>query len=169
MLRVTLFTLTCVSCDLRVSGHSGQRAEQEQEAGIVVPLQEEVGLGRGAGSDRGGEDGFTSARPSRIQTQEVLPLTNNRHQGGFLTFCYAHTFTDTVYLSIHIYTHNVNLHVYTTSHQHTYLSYLCLLMFADVAKQLIRALNIILNRRCCAEAMLICVLSIFMLTIKVFL
>lgn len=64
--------------DSRVSSDSGQRAEQEQEVGIVVPLQEEVGLGGGAGSDWGGEDGDASARPPRIQAQEVFPLRNQQ-------------------------------------------------------------------------------------------
>jgi len=67
-----------VSWNLSVSSHSGQRTEQEQEVGIVVSLQEKVGLSRGAGADRGGEDAVASARPSSIQTQKILPLRKNR-------------------------------------------------------------------------------------------
>lgn len=53
-----------VSYAFRVSSNSGQGAEQEQEVGIVVSPQEEVGVSRGSGSDRGGEDSVTSARTS---------------------------------------------------------------------------------------------------------
>ncbi|KAA8591431.1 hypothetical protein FQN60_002374, partial [Etheostoma spectabile] len=48
--------------------------EQEPKVGVAVSLQEEVGLSRGAGSDRGGEDGVTSAHAPCIQSQKILPL-----------------------------------------------------------------------------------------------
>lgn len=167
MLEFLMNQWTFVSCDLRVSSHSGQRAEQKQEVGVVVSFQEEVGLSRGAGSDRGGEDGDTSARPSCIQTQKVLPLRKKPTPG---------TVSDT---SIHMYLHtrcklactyngSVNMCIFIMYTQR-YLnhSYICLFTrshtFDDAPKLLIQVLN--------TEplTLLIRVLSIFMLTIKVFL
>lgn len=66
-----------------VPGHSGQGAPPEQEAGVALPLQEEVGLCGGSGAHRGGEvgaggggggGGAAAARSACLQTQEVLPL-----------------------------------------------------------------------------------------------
>lgn len=87
-----------------LSSHSGQRAEQEQEAGVVVPLQEEVGLGGGAGSDRGGEDGDASARPSCVQTQKILPLRRNKTP---LRYTHVYSHTRNVNLQLHVYTKEV--------------------------------------------------------------
>ncbi len=87
-------------CGLSISGDSGQRAEQEQEVGVAVSLQEEVGLSGGARSHRGGEDGVSSAHPSCFQTQKILPLRRNRQRGRFLTLpailqTHTHTHTHT--------------------------------------------------------------------------
>lgn len=69
-----------------VPGHSGPGAPQEQEAGVALPLQEEVGLCGGAGAHRGGEVGggggsggggaaaAAAAHSACLQAQEVLPL-----------------------------------------------------------------------------------------------
>lgn len=49
------------------SGDSSERPKPKQEVGVAVSLQEEVGLSRGAGPDRGGADAAAPTRPSRIQ------------------------------------------------------------------------------------------------------
>lgn len=96
-----------------LSSHSGPRAEQEQEVGVVVPLQEEVGLGGGAGSDRGGEDGVASARPSCVQTQKILPLRRNK-----TPLCYTRVYSHTQCKpTVHFYTKEVITCIYS-AHTH---------------------------------------------------
>lgn len=82
------------SCGRRASGDSGQGAEQEQEAGDAVPVQEEVGVRRGAGPYRGGEDGTSSARSASFQTPKILPLRLLTDAMFVPTVC-AHTTTHT--------------------------------------------------------------------------
>lgn len=72
-----IVTFFCFLGDHSISSHSGQGAEQEQEAGLVVSLQKEVGLSGGSGADRGGEDGVPTARPSCFQTQKILPVRDD--------------------------------------------------------------------------------------------
>lgn len=116
-----------MSYSSNVSSHSGQRTEQEQEAGVAVPLQEEVGLSGGASTNRGGEDRVASARPSRVQTQEILPLRECGLQGRFPTpsqfvlkfiHIYAHVCTK---LSICVYLLSADTHTGTCTPTHTHL------------------------------------------------
>lgn len=66
------------SSDPSVSSHPGTGEKTGQEAGVVVSVQEEVGLGGGAGAHRGGEGGGASARPPPVQTPKVFPLRKSK-------------------------------------------------------------------------------------------
>lgn len=137
-----------------------------------------MGLSRGAGSDRGGEDGVASARPSCIQTQKILPLRNNRHRGRFPTLLYSHIHLKFTY----IHTNNVQskcyyVYIYLRTHP-TLLPFRTMLTNTITHTHLLMHRNIIqaLNTDALTLTdvlqvmlLLVCVLSIFMLTTKVFL
>lgn len=75
-----MLLISC-GCSSSLSGDPGQGAPQEQEAGVALPLQEEVGICGGVGAHRGGEGGggggaaaAAAAQPACIQAQEVFSL-----------------------------------------------------------------------------------------------
>lgn len=87
-------TMLSPPCGCRAPGGAGQGAEQEQEVGDAVPVQEEVGVRRGAGPHRGGEDGTSSARSASFQTPKILPLRLLLTDPMFVPMC-SHNYTHT--------------------------------------------------------------------------